>query len=99
MTISVIGAPGAGGQRLRSPQRAVATVRVANRRAAIASPKPTRLAAAWECVGLGREERCSSVAMIDPARRYCAEALREAVGLPSTILSNSSLSTTCDHIG
>jgi hypothetical protein len=64
------------------------------------TPRPTRLAAALgACVGLGREERCSSVAMICPARRYCAEALRAAVGLASTILSNSSLSTTCDHIG
>ena len=63
-------------------------------------PRPTHLAAALGMrVGQGREERCSSVAMVDPARGYCAEALRAAVGLASTILSNSSLSTTCDHIG
>src|SRR5690242_4797718 len=101
MTISVIGAPGAGGQRLRSPQRAVAIVRAASSRAVMTTPKQTRVAAAlhmrarlsrYLASGLSKSHQSIS-------NPYCAEALRAAVGLASTILSNSSLSMTCDHIG
>ena len=40
----MVGAPGAGGHRLRSPQRAVAIVATRNGKAAIARLSPTRLA-------------------------------------------------------
>src|SRR5262249_11930318 len=44
MNSSVVGAPGAGGHRLRLPQRAAAIVATANSKTAIARVRPTRLA-------------------------------------------------------
>ena len=55
--------------------------------------------------GLGLHRKADLFPFLHPAAagngsvRYCADALRDAAGLASIMLSNSSLSMTCDHMG